>query len=191
MKTRDLRVGYRGVGVCDVPDMQLEPGRVWLITGANGSGKTTLLKTLAGLLQPVSGSIDPTPHAGSGGVVFVHSTPVLFRGSLRHNLQVANHDASAIERIAADFGLSDRLAQSASELSHGLRQRAAIARAVLTQPVVLLLDEPEGGLDQSALVIWQSFAARVVKEKQMTLVVAAHRPAGLDGLPVTEIKLGQ
>jgi ABC-type multidrug transport system ATPase subunit len=191
MRTRDLRVGYRGRSVCDVPDLHLEPGRVWLITGPNGSGKTTLLKTLAGLLPSVGGSVDPPPKFGPGGVVFVHSTPVLFRGSLRHNLAIANHDAAAIERIATEFGLGDRLDQSAAELSHGMRQRAAIARAVLTQPSALLLDEPEGGLDQSALAVWQSFAARVVSEGRMTLVVAAHRPAGLEGLAVTEIRLGR
>jgi ABC-type multidrug transport system ATPase subunit len=173
-----------------VPDLDLNPGKIWLITGPNGSGKTTLLKTLAGLLPAVSGSITPAPHSGRGGSVYVHSAPVIFRGSLRHNLQMGDRHGEAVARAAAEFGLIDRLDQPASELSHGLRQRAAMARAVLAQPNVLLLDEPEGGLDASALTIWRSFAARVAQDHSLTLVVAAHRPAGLDGLPLEELKLG-
>ena len=188
--TRHLCIGYAGRVVCDVPDLELTPGTVWLVTGPNGSGKTTLLKTLAGLLAPVSGSIAPSPHPGRGACVYVHSSPVLFRGSLRHNLQLGDRNADAVVKTAAEFGLSDRLDQPAHELSHGLRQRAAIARAILAHPKVLLLDEPEGGLDESALGVWQSFAARVVRERWTTLVVAAHRPAGLDNLPVREVRLG-
>ena len=183
LATRDLTVGYDNRPVCMIPDLELSPGTIWLFTGANGSGKTTLLKTLAGLLPPVSGSITPAPRPGSNGSVFVHSTPVLFRGSLRHNLALIDHDASRVVATAAEFGLSDRLDQSARELSHGLRQRAALARAILARPQFLFLDEPEGGLDESALAAWQVFATRVVKDKTLTLVVAAHRPAGLDGLP--------
>jgi ABC-type multidrug transport system ATPase subunit len=191
LTTRRLTVGYSGRIVCDVPDLDLSPGTIWLVTGPNGSGKTTLLKTLAGLQPPVSGSITPPPHPGHGACIYVHSSPVLFRGSLRHNLQLGDRHSDAVAKAAAEFGLSDRLNQPAIELSHGLRQRAAMARAILAHPSVLLLDEPEGGLDESALSIWQAFAARVVRERQTTLVVAAHRPAGLDGLAVKEIRLGR
>jgi NitT/TauT family transport system ATP-binding protein len=189
LTTRRLSVGYNGRAVCSVPDLDLAPGTIWLVTGPNGAGKTTLLKTLAGLLPAVAGSIAPTPQPGRGGCVYVHSSPVIFRGSLRHNLHLGDRHADAIASAAAEFGLSDRLEQPARELSHGLRQRAAMARAILAHPAVLLLDEPEGGLDASALAVWQSFAARVVRERQFTLVVAAHRPAGLQGLPMTEIQL--
>lgn len=189
LTTRRLSVGYANRIVCDVPDLDLAPGTIWLVTGPNGSGKTTLLKTLAGLLPPVAGSISPEPRQGHGASVYVHSSPVLFRGSLRHNLRLGDRHADAVAQAAAEFGLSDRLDQSVRELSHGLRQRAAIARAILAHPQLLLLDEPEGGLDESALAVWQAFAARVARERNITLVVAAHRPAGLDNLPVTEIKL--
>src|SRR5262245_7997363 len=126
MKTHTLTVGYDTRVVCDIPDLDLLPGPIWLVTGSNGAGKTTLLKTLAGLLPPVDGSISPAPRPGRGGCVFVHSTPVLFRGSLRHNLHVVDHDGARIERVAAEFRLADRLSQASRELSHGMRQRAAI-----------------------------------------------------------------
>jgi len=187
--TRALGIGYGSRLVARVPDLDLAPGLVWLVTGPNGSGKTTLLKTLAGLLRPLAGRIAPEPRRGAGAGVYVHSTPVLFRGTLRSNLAVTTSDAGALSAVAAEFGLTDRLDQPIHELSHGLRQRAALARAVLARPAMLLLDEPEGGLDASALHTWQSFAARVVSDRQITLVVAAHRPAGLEGLPVGTVKL--
>jgi ABC-type multidrug transport system ATPase subunit len=189
LATRGLGVGYGGRVVARAPDLALAPRTVWLVTGPNGSGKTTLLKTLAGLLPSVSGAIVPPPHRGANANVFVHSTPVLFRGSLRHNLSVTGSGPDAIAAVAAEFGLADRLEQPIHELSHGMRQRAALARAILSQPMVLLLDEPEGGLDESALGMWRAFAARVVEERRVTLVVAAHRPAGLEGLPVRTIEL--
>ena len=166
LTTRGLVVGYHDHAVCQVPDLALAPGTIWLFTGSNGSGKTTLLKTLAGLLAPMSGSISPAPRPGREGSVFVHSVPVLFRGSLRHNLALSDHDSQQVAAAAAEFGLSDRLDQPAGQLSHGLRQRTALARAILARPQVLLLDEPEGGLDESALTTWRTFAARALNEKR-------------------------
>jgi len=187
--TRGLRIGYRQKVVADIPDLALGPRCVWLVTGPNGSGKSTLLKTLARLLPSLSGAVTPAIPRGAGGVVFVHSTSVLFRGTVRHNLRLTAEDASAVERIARRFGLTDRLEQRVHELSHGMRQRTALARAILARPAVLLLDEPEGGLDESALHIWQSFVADVIQEGSLTLVVAAHRPAGLEGVPTKTIAL--
>ncbi len=189
LATRALGVGYGRHLVATIPDLDLAPGTVWLITGPNASGKTTLLKTLAGLLPAVSGAITPAPRRGPDACVFVHSTPVLFRGSLRHNLSVPGGGPDEVAAVANEFGLLDRLDQPIHELSHGMRQRAALARAILSRPAVLLLDEPEGGLDESALAMWRSFAARVAAERTITLVVAAHRPAGLEGLPVRTVEL--
>jgi ABC-type multidrug transport system ATPase subunit len=191
LRTQGLGVGYGRRLVAMIPDLELSPGFVWLVTGPNGSGKSTLLKTLAGLLPPHSGALAPAPRRGRGGTVFVHSTPVLFRGSLRRNLAVAAGDAAAaVDLVATEFGMADRLGQPVHELSHGMRQRAALARAILAGPAILLLDEPEGGLDQSALDMWRAFATRVVDQAALTLIVAAHRPAGLEGLPVRTIALG-
>jgi ABC-type multidrug transport system ATPase subunit len=189
--TRGLQVGYLGRAVAQVPDLNLNPRAIWLVTGPNGSGKTTLLKTLAGLLPPVAGEVSPPLGRGRGGVVFVHSTPFLFRGSVSHNLRLATSTAAAIDRAVAAFGLAEYLLTPIAQLSHGLRQRTALARAVLCEPLALLLDEPEGGLDDQALARWRDYAKVTAERAEMTLVVAAHRPAGLEGLPVQSITLGR
>jgi ABC-2 type transport system ATP-binding protein len=189
IQTVDLRVGYDGRAVAAIPDLTCTPDRVWLVTGPNGSGKTTLLKTVAGLLPAVSGTVIPPPHPGPRGSVFVHSTPVLFRGTVRTNLQLASPDAASLEEIARMFDLVDRLDQPVRELSHGMRQRTAIARAVLGRPRVLLLDEPEGGLDDRALAVWHTFIADTLGRRDTVIVVAAHRPGALAGVAVEVIEL--
>jgi ABC-type multidrug transport system ATPase subunit len=189
LQTVDLRVGYDGRVVAAIPDLNCTSDRVWLVTGVNGSGKTTLLKTLAGLLTPVSGTVIPPPHRGAQGSVFVHSTPVLFRGTVGSNLRLASANGEALEEIARRFEVADRLDQPVRELSHGMRQRTAIARAVLCRPRVLLLDEPEGGLDDHALAVWQAFIADTIGRRDTIVVVAAHRPGGLTGVAVEVIKL--
>jgi ABC-type multidrug transport system ATPase subunit len=189
--TRALHVGYGGRSVAAIGDIDFEAGRVWLVTGPNGSGKSTLLKTLAGLLPPVTGRIAPALRPGRGGVVFVHSTPFLFRGSVEANLALAGADPAALDAVVHAFGLTDRMASPVAELSHGMRQRTAIARAALFEPRVLLLDEPEGGLDDQAVSRWRAFAQSAITRGDLTLVVAAHRPAGLEGLPTETITLGQ
>jgi ABC-type multidrug transport system ATPase subunit len=187
--TRALRVGYSGRAVAAIPDLTIAPRSIWLVTGRNGAGKTTLLKTLAGLLPPVGGIIAPPLGRGRHGAVFVHSTPWFFRGTLRHNLRIATRDETRVAAAVAEFGLERWLDAPAGPLSHGLRQRAALARAVLCDPKLLLLDEPEGGLDEAAMATWQAFAAATSARDDMILVIAAHRPAGLDGLPVRTVDL--
>ena len=171
---KNLAVGYNGTVVARAPDLDLSPDRVWLVSGPNGSGKTTLLKTMAGLLAPVSGSVAPAPQQGSQGSVFVHSTPVLFAGTVRSNLSVVT-DPRRVESIAAEFELTDWLDHAISKLSHGIRQRTSLARAIATRPRVLLLDEPEGGLDARARELWLRFLRTTLDQKQMLIVYAAHR----------------
>jgi ABC-type multidrug transport system ATPase subunit len=188
LATRGLTVGYRGRGVATIPDLTLGPDAVWLVAGPNGSGKTTLLKTLAGLLPPVAGGVFPEPVQGPGGAIFVHSTPFLFAGSARTNLQLSARRHADIDRAASEFGLGAVLDLPVTSLSHGQRQRVALARAVLAGPKLLLLDEPEASLDQASLDAWRSFVARVAG-RDMTIVLAAHRPAALEGVTVQTIAL--
>jgi ABC-type multidrug transport system ATPase subunit len=178
MTLTDLVVGHAGRRVASVSNMELTPDRAWIVTGPNGSGKTTLLKTLAGLLPPVAGTVIPAPTAGASGCVFVHSTPVLFRGTVRSNLAITT-DARGVESAAQAFGLVDWLDWPVHELSQGIRQRTSIARAIARLPRVLLVDEAEGGLDDHARKSWADFVRSAVEARRMTIVIAAHKPDSL------------
>jgi len=183
----DLVIGYGERAVASVPKMKLGADRVWFVTGPNGSGKTTLLKTLAGLLPTIAGSISPAPVPGAGGSVFVHATPVLFRGTVRSNLAVTAEQAG-IESAAAAFGLTDWLDRPVRELSQGIRQRTSIARAVARAPHILLVDEAEGGLDERGRELWAEFLRSAVAAHRMLILIAAHKPGEI-GAPTGQISL--
>jgi len=186
---RGLSVGYQNSAAAAVPDLDLSSGLVWHVTGPNGSGKTALLKTLAGLLPPIAGRLERHLGKGSRGAIYVHSTPYLFSGSVRRNLALARPSRQQVESAAGTFGLSSMLDRDAGKLSHGEQRRVALARAIACQPRLLLVDEPEGGLDEEALAAWRTCMIRAIEEGGTALVVATHRPVAFEGIPVREIRL--
>jgi heme exporter protein A len=138
------RVVLRGISV-SVP-----AGSTLLLLGANGAGKTTLLRILAGLLRPHRGSVRV-----DGRIGFLGHEPLLYRDlSPAENLRFqARLHGVAPERVAAvleGVELGRRADDPVRTLSRGMVQRAAIARAVLHDPEVLLLDEPYANLDPGA-----------------------------------------
>jgi heme ABC exporter ATP-binding subunit CcmA len=160
-------------------DMTVRDGEAVAIFGANGVGKSTLLRTLTTLTRPDHGSIsvygrDLSKEAESARLwlgAVLHSPMLYGDMTVRENLtffgkmfRVPDLD-ERIEELVARLGLGARLEQRARELSHGYQKRAALARAMLHRPRVLLLDEAETGLDEPA-------------RKVLDTVIAEHRAAG-------------
>jgi ABC-type molybdenum transport system ATPase subunit/photorepair protein PhrA len=189
IRTRSLTVGYSGRAAAEVPDLEVVGGVVWHVTGPNGSGKTALLKTLAGLLDPISGQIVRRCGRGIHGTIYVHSVPYIFAGTVRRNLALARTDEERVGEVAEEFGLGALLDRDAKTLSHGQQRRLALARALVGRPAVLLVDEPEGGLDDEAISMWRACAVRAAEQGAPALVAAAHRPLAFDGMPMNEIRL--
>ena len=191
MDVIDLVAGYETKPVADVGSFRMQADRVTVVTGPNGSGKTTLLKTLAGLLPPVKGLIVPKLSAGTGGAVFVHSTPYLFAGSVRYNVRLTSRGDDARARDALrTLGVEHLWNEDVRRLSTGQRQRVAIARALAAKPRLLLIDEPEGGLDVQGVSSWRRVVEQALAAGQSSMVIATHQLSPLEGLRLHVVRLG-
>jgi ABC-type multidrug transport system ATPase subunit len=179
----DVVVGYDARPVADVGSFTVDPHRLTVVTGPNGSGKTTLLKTLAGLLSPIKGRIVPQLPPGAGGVVFVHSTPYLFAGTVRHNVHLSSRgDDRCAHEASRMLGAEQLWNKDVRRLSTGERQRVAIARALAAEPRLLLIDEPEGGLDVEGVSSWRRVVEQALSAGHPLIVIATHQLSALDGL---------
>jgi heme ABC exporter ATP-binding subunit CcmA len=175
-------VALRGV------DLDLRRGECVLICGPNGAGKTTLIRVLATLLRPSSGSLvvggqdalrDPVRMRGLLGVVghqtFLYGdlTPVenlRFYGRLYAVARLEARIAAVLEEV----GIAHRGSVPVRTLSRGMQQRVALARAILHEPLILLLDEPETGLDDEA----QERLAALIRDwtaRERSVLITSHR----------------
>ncbi|MBA2767292.1 MAG: heme ABC exporter ATP-binding protein CcmA [Solirubrobacterales bacterium] len=202
--TADLALELRGLGrrYGERPALQdvtldLQAGRTLVVFGPNGAGKTTLLRVLAGLLRPHAGDVRVLgarlPDEGwraRGRVGLLTHEPLLYRElSARENLRfharlhgvAPGRVDEALEAVALRVRADDPIA----ELSRGMVQRAAVARAVLHDPALLLLDEPLANLDPAAAEVLEPLIGR---SSGRTRVVTSHDPAG--GLAEGDIALG-
>ncbi|MFB7058942.1 ABC transporter ATP-binding protein [Streptomyces vinaceus] len=160
-RVRELRSGYAGGLVLDGVDLELDAGGVVAVLGRNGVGKTTLVSTVMGLVRPYGGSVtvDGRELAGARVDVIARAGVGIVPQGRRvfAPLTVAEHLAIASRRPAAGPWtrarvldllprLGERLGHRGDELSGGEQQMLAIARALLGNPRLLLLDEPSDGL---------------------------------------------
>ncbi|MFW6074226.1 MAG: heme ABC exporter ATP-binding protein CcmA [Chloroflexota bacterium] len=168
-------------------DFHLQAGECVALLGANGAGKTTLLRIIATLSQPTRGGyrafgVDAAVRRREVrariGVVS-HQPFVYPELTCRENLRFSarmyeiEDEAARIDEILAYVGLSDRVDRAASTLSRGLLQRLDLARALLHRPVVLILDEPDTGLDASGRHLLQRIITSQV-EAGGAVVVTTH-----------------
>ena len=179
--------GGPGVHALGPLDLDLKPGEFYSVVGPSGCGKSTLLDVLAGLSPPSRGSISfEGQPVGSGvpdgiGVVFQEdaSFPWLtVNENVAFGLQQAGVDAAEIRRrvdYAVGFmGLKSFSAAYPAQLSGGMRQRVCIARTLVMQPRLILLDEPFGALDAQTRLIMGDELLRIWRETGATVMLITH-----------------
>ncbi len=177
--------------------LALEEGRTLVVFGPNGAGKSTLLRILATLLRPHDGAVrvlgrdlPREAHAVRGQVGFLGHEPLLYREltgreNLRFHARLHRVAEARVEEVIAQLDLKARADEPVHVLSRGLTQRFAVARAVLHEPKLLLLDEPRANLDPGSIELVEPLIGR---ESGRTRVVTSHDPRG--GLEEADQVLG-
>jgi lipoprotein-releasing system ATP-binding protein len=192
---KTYQVGAEHLHVLRDLDLAVERGEMVAIVGASGVGKSTLLHLLGGLDRMDSGAI----HIGEMDIGALHEASLVsFRNkhigfvfqfhhllpefsaieNAEMPLRIARLDAAAARRRAAGvlerLGLSDRLAHRPGMLSGGEQQRVAVARALVTEPSVLLADEPTGDLDEATADSLHRLLRDMHRERNLSSVIATH-----------------
>jgi heme exporter protein A len=185
------RIALSGVSV------RVEEGQTLVVLGPNGAGKTTLLRVLAGLLRPHAGdarvlgaSLPGEAWKLRGKVGLVAHEPLLYRDltpreNLRFHARLHAVTEARVDTVLDAVGMAGRADDMLAELSRGMVQRVAAARAVLHDPPLLLLDEPWAGLDPAAVEL---LAPVIGRASGKTRVVVTHDVAG--GLEEADVTLG-
>jgi len=176
IKASDISKSFSNHRVVDAVSLEIFPERIVTIIGPNGSGKTTLVKLLLGLETPDSGEITRKKNLRIGYVpqslAINRTIPMDVAWFLRLSDQHASPDA--LERVALEVGIYNNLYQSIHTLSGGEMQRVLLARALLCQPELLVLDEPAQGVDVTGQAELYALIARISRESRMAVLMVSH-----------------
>ncbi len=191
VQVRGLRKSYEGKEVLAGLDFDVKPGEIFVLMGPSGSGKTVLLRHLAGLEEPDAGEIliDGQPVQSPELATKYRMAMVFQSGALLNSLTVAENvglylaehrlkSPEEIDKIVTEkldvVGLKDTEDKMPSELSGGMKKRVAIARALVSEPQLLLYDEPTSELDPLSSVVIAEEIVHLNDRIQVTSVVVSH-----------------
>ena len=198
LQTARLTKVYNGRETVSDVNMHVRRGEIYGFLGPNGSGKTTVLRMLTNLVKPTQGDIEMF-----GEPVAEHSYEVLKRiGSVieypvfydhltaeeslqLHCRYMGYYKEGAVEEALALVGLRDVEHKPVKQFSLGMKQRLGIARAIITRPELLLLDEPINGLDPHGIREVRSLLQQLCREHGMTIVVSSHILAEIEHIADT------
>jgi phospholipid/cholesterol/gamma-HCH transport system ATP-binding protein len=191
LQVRGLRKSFGGQEVLKGIDLDVEPGEIFVIMGPSGSGKSVLLKHLIGLEAPDAGEILINGESvESAEIASKYRMALVFQsGALLNSLTVGENvglyltehrlkSPEEIERIVAEkletVGLMDAMDKMPGELSGGMKKRAAIARALVIDPQLILYDEPTSELDPISAVVIGEEILELKKQICVTSIVVTH-----------------
>ncbi|MEO2507347.1 ABC transporter ATP-binding protein [Clostridium paraputrificum] len=178
---------FKNKAVLKGVSFNIEAGDIYGLIGENGAGKTTLLKLIVNLLKPTSGNIqvlgkeikkDSYDYLRNIGALI--DEPVFYKKlTLYENFKVHSeylgfYDEEKLESVLRRVGLHNKKDRKIKELSFGEKQRLAIAYALITEPELLILDEPTNGLDPIAIVELREILLKLNREFNTTIIISSH-----------------
>jgi NitT/TauT family transport system ATP-binding protein len=175
-----------GIAAVRPVDLVFEGGKTTALVGPSGCGKSTLLRMIAGLEEPSAGRIEiggqpPSETLKAAGLSIAFQDPSLLpwrtvRGNIELALKLARQpvDRAAVDQLVALVGLDGFAETRPAALSGGMRQRAAIARALATKPGLLLLDEPFGAVDELTRHQLAQDLPRIWEARGTTTILVTH-----------------
>lgn len=183
---KGLKKYYSHRQVLDIEDLTIKKGEITGIIGPNGSGKTTLLNIIAGLEKEFIGIVQyngqPIDKTIYMAMTLVTQRPYLFRRKVYENieypLKIRNIKKENIKRMVKNiierFEIEDLKDKKANLLSGGESQKVSLARALIFQPKLLLLDEPTSNIDPESIKIMEREILRFNKETKGTVIIVTH-----------------
>ncbi len=170
MKTMAMTKTYNRRIVLDLPELELPEGQITAVIGANGSGKSTFAKILGGIDRP--DAPHPVLPEISAGYLPQKSFP--FRMSVEKNILSNGHDRSRAAELMTALGLGNLAAQSAKKLSGGETARMALARLLMKQYELLILDEPTAAMDMESTLLSENLISHYCQETGCAVLLITH-----------------
>ncbi|MCB9138353.1 MAG: ABC transporter ATP-binding protein [Caldilineaceae bacterium] len=183
---RNLSKRYGPVQAVDKIDLTVRRGEIYGFLGRNGAGKTTTIRMFLGLIRPTEGevvlleeTIRPGVRKVFSRVGYLVETATAYPNlTVRENLAIQRRlmgqPQTAVDAIIAQLGLAEYANRRAGHLSLGNKQRLALARAMIAQPELLILDEPANGLDPGGIVEVRALLRGLADEQGVTIFLSSH-----------------
>ena len=167
IEVSNLDLSIRNIKLLNDISVTITTSGVTMVLGPNGAGKSLLLKCIHGLVTPTKGSICFAGTHDYPKQAMVFQKPVLLRRSVMQNMRFASQTQQSmteLEEALVSVHLSDKKDYPATQLSGGEQQRLALARALITRPELLLLDEPTASLDPGSVLIIEDLIQKAARE---------------------------
>ena len=186
-QTVNLSKKYKDTVALEKVNINIKKGEIYGLIGENGAGKTTLIKIIAQLIKPTEGNVKLFGETSENELCrlqkkigYTIETPALYMDmTARQNLEVIRIEkgipgTSDIDKVLSMVNLNDTDKKKVKNFSLGMKQRLALAVALLNDPEILVLDEPLNGLDPTGISELRNLLKKLNTEKNITIILSSH-----------------
>lgn len=186
LEVKDLKVSYNGHVAIENVNFKINQGEYIALVGENGSGKSTLIKTIMGLKKQDLGEVkfdldlSEVSYLAQTNLKDVSfpatAKEIIMTGCQKHNKIpfYTKQDKESFKQVVHDLGIEDIVNRRIDDLSGGQKQRVLLARSLIRNPKMIILDEPQTGLDINITRELYRILGKLNKEKNVTIVMATH-----------------